>query len=461
MTSTASPAPPEGSRGAWASRTGFVLAAAGSAVGLGNVWRFPYITGENGGGLFVLLYLGCIFVVGLPVMVAEIMIGRASQRSTVTAFKTLAGPRTPWKTLGGMGVVVAWMVLSFYAVVAGWAMYYCLLAATGRLSGQSPEAIAAIFGNTYTSAPVNLLWTALFLALTVAVVWRGVRHGLERWSRILMPALLVLFLVLLARAFTLEGFGRAFDFVFGLHADELTAAGVIEALGHSFFTLSVGMGGLLTYGSYLSRDSDLPSMSAGIAGLDTLIALLACLVIFPITFSFGLEPTQGPGLIFTNIPIAFAQMPAGSILATAFFGLLVFAALTSAISLLEVATAYLIDERGWTRARATLFSGIGIALLAVPSALSGSSALFGSGMEAAVGSNWFDLVADIASNWCLPVGGMGIALFVAWRLPDELRRDEFGRGSRWASFYAGWLVALRYVVPIAIAAIFLHAVGLF
>jgi NSS family neurotransmitter:Na+ symporter len=435
-----------GGRGLWASKTGFILAAAGSAVGLGNIWRFPYITGENGGGLFVLIYLACILAVGMPIMVAEILIGRAAQSSNVGAFKSLAGPRTPWRALGGMGVVVAYLVLSFYSVVAGWSMHYTLLSVRGALAGQSAEA-------------VNLIWTSVFLALTALVVWRGVQSGLERWSRILMPALLLLLLGLLARSMTLEGFGDAFHFVFGIHADKLTGGGIIEALGHSFFTLSLGMGGLLTYGSYLKKDADIPAMSAGIAGLDTVIALLACLVIFPVIFTFGLEPTQGPGLVFTSIPIAFAQMPAGSFLATVFFALLFFAALTSAISLLEVAAAYFIDERGWSRSRAVVVATLGVALLAVPSALTGASELLGPRMQEAVGHNWFDLVADIASNWALPFGGMGMALFVSWRLPPTLRRAEFASGSRYARFYAGWLVTLRFVVPVAIVAVFLRAVG--
>jgi neurotransmitter:Na+ symporter, NSS family len=446
-------------RGAWASRTGFILAAAGSAVGLGNLWRFPYITGQNGGGLFVLIYLLCILCIGLPVMIAEILVGRAAQRSTVTAFKTLAGPRSPWKALGGLGVVVAFLILSFYCVVAGWALHYTLLSARGGLHGRTPDEIQAFFGAVYGSVPLNLVWTVLFVALTVAVVWRGVHKGLEAWSRILMPGLLVLLLVLLARAATLGEFWHAFGFVFGLHAESLTGGGVIEAMGHSFFTLSLGMGGMLTYGSYLGKDADIPLMSAGIAGLDTLIALLACLVIFPITFSYGLEPTQGPGLIFTSVPIAFAQMPGGDLLATVFFALLVFAALTSSISLLEVAAAYFIDEKGWSRGRATLVSGAAVAVLAVPSALTGATDLFGPRFVAWAGRDWFTLVSDLASNWSLPIGGMGMALFVAWRLPEALRRSEFASGSVLARGYVGWLIVLRFVVPLAIVAVFLRAVG--
>ncbi len=334
-----------------------------------------------------------------------------------------------------------------------------MLSIRGLLGGRTPEEIQEIFGAVYSSVPLNLVWTLVFLALTVAVVLGGVRNGLERWSRILMPSLLVLLLALVARATTMDGFAPAFGFVFGLHADSLTGGGVIEAMGHSFFTLSLGMGGLLTYGSYLKKDADVPLMSVGIAGLDTVIALLACLAIFPITFSYGIEPSDGPGLIFTSLPIAFAQMPAGSLLAAVFFALLVFAALTSAISMLEVATAYFIDEKRWTRARATLVSGLGIAVLAIPSALSGSTDLFGPRFAALFGSNWFDLVADLVSNWSLPIGGMGIALFVAWRMPESLRREEFVSGSRLGRLYVAWLTALRYVVPLAIITVFLRAVG--
>ncbi|MDH3405107.1 MAG: sodium-dependent transporter, partial [Acidobacteriota bacterium] len=276
-----------------------------------------------------------------------------------------------------------------------------------------------------------------------------------------MPGLLVLLLVLLARATTMDGFGPAFGFVFGLHADSLTGGGVIEAMGHSFFTLSLGMGGLLTYGSYLRRDADVPLMSVGIAGLDTLIALLACLVIFPITFSYGIEPAEGAGLIFTSVPIAFAQMPAGGVLATIFFALMVVAALTSSISMLEVATAYFIDEKGWSRSRATWISGLTISALAIPSALSGATDLFGPRFASLAGRSWFELVADLASNWSLPIGGMGMALFVAWRLPAALRREQFASGSRFARGYAGWLIALRYVVPLAMLAVFGRAVGVF
>ena len=446
-------------RGTWASGLGFVLAAAGSAVGLGNIWRFPYITGENGGGLFVLIYLGCIALIGLPVMIGEIMIGRSAQSSTVTAFRFHAGRSTPWAGLGWLGVAAAYCILSFYGVVAGWTLHYVVLSATGRIAGRSPDEIQTLFQSLNGDGAVTLFWFGLFMVLTVLVVLGGVERGIERWSVILMPALMAMLVALMVRSVWLSGFGEAFGFVFGLHAERLTPGGVLEAMGHAFFTLSVGMGGMLTYGSYLSRREGIVGNAVAVAGLDTLIALVACLVIFPITFSYAIEPAGGPGLIFASLPIAFAQMPGGSLLSTVFFALLVFAALTSAISLLEVATAYFIDERDWSRRRATLVAALGTTVLGIPAALTGSTRFFGRGMEELVGGDWFTLISALASNWMLPIGGFGMAAFAAWVLPKRLRRAEFSRGTRLGRFYRAWLLALRVLVPLAVAAVFLHAIG--
>lgn len=448
-------------RGSWASGLGFVLAASGSAVGLGNIWRFPYITGQNGGGLFVLIYLLCIALVGLPVMIAEIMIGRSAQRSPVGAFKQHAGPRTGWRSLGWLGVVASYVILSFYGVVAGWALHYTVLSASGSLAGRSAEEIEAMFQLLNQDAGLNLFWFAVFMLLTVLVVLGGVRRGIERWSVILMPTLLVMLLALLVRAVSLDGFSQAFDFVFGLNAEKLTPSGVLEAMGHSFFTLSLGMGGMLTYGSYMSRRESLVGSAVAVSLLDTLIALLACLVIFPITFSYGMEPAAGPGLVFTHMPIAFSQMGAGSLLATVFFGLLVFAALTSAIALLEVGVSYFIDEKGWSRRKSTIVAATLVTILGVPSALTGSTALFGSDMQQRLGADWFTLISGVASNWMLPIGGLGMAIFAGWFLPETLRRTEFLTATRWGRLYRTWLLLLRFLVPVAVAAVFLHLLGVF
>ena len=447
-------------RGQWGSRAGFILAAAGSAVGLGNIWKFPYITGANGGGIFVLVYLACVLFVGLPVMTAEILIGRATQKSPVGAMRLLAGRRSPWTAFGWLGIASSFVILSYYSIVAGWALDYTYLSLTGKIVGLGPEGVQSVFGRLYASPARNLFWHAIFMGLTIAVVLGGVARGVERWSRILMPTLLVMLLVLLIHSFTLSGFKQGFDFVFGLHTERFTAAGALEALGHAFFTLSLGMGAMLTYGSYLRRDDDIMAASITISALDTLIALVASLVLFPIIFSFGMEPGAGPGLVFISMPIALSQMPGGTFLSILFFGLLVFAALTSAISMLEVVTSYLIDERNWIRRRATLVSGTLIALVGIPSALSGGTEIFGSGFASVFGKNWFDSFDYLASNWMLPLGGLGISVFTAWRMNEALRHDDFLSGTKLAAFYKGWLLLLKYVVPVAIVLVFLHAVGL-
>ena len=447
-------------RGQWGSRAGFILAAAGSAVGLGNIWKFPYITGANGGGIFVLVYLACVLFVGLPVMTAEILIGRATQKSPVGAMRLLAGRRSPWTAFGWLGIASSFVILSYYSIVAGWALDYTYLSLTGKIVGLGPEGVQSVFGRLYASPARNLFWHAIFMGLTIAVVLGGVARGVERWSRILMPTLLVMLLVLLIHSFTLSGFKQGFDFVFGLHTERFTAAGALEALGHAFFTLSLGMGAMLTYGSYLRRDDDIMAASITISALDTLIALVASLVLFPIIFSFGMEPGAGPGLVFISMPIALSQMPGGTFLSILFFGLLVFAALTSAISMLEVVTSYLIDERNWIRRRATLVSGTLIALVGIPSALSGGTEIFGSGFASVFGKNWFDSFDYLASNWMLPLGGLGISVFTAWRMNEALRHHDFLSGTKLAAFYKGWLLLLKYVVPVAIVLVFLHAVGL-
>ncbi|MBX3272282.1 MAG: sodium-dependent transporter [Sandaracinaceae bacterium] len=465
----------EGTRSHWGSKAGFVLAAAGSAVGLGNLWKFPYITGENGGGAFVLVYLACILLVGVPIMVGEVFVGKLAQKGPVGAFGDLTPRGSPWKLVGALGVVTGFVILSYYSVVAGWAMHYVLLAARGTFSGaDTPEEIAAIgahFGALYADPTLNVLWHVAFMAITIAIVIAGVQKGVERAGRVLMPALLVVLAALAAYAATLSGFGRAVSFVFGLHTEDLTGAGVLEALGHSFFTLSLGMGAMITYGSYLRREDGVVATSFVISGLDTGVALLACLALFPITFTYGMEPAAGPGLVFVNMPTAFAQMPGGSVWATLFFVLLTFAALTSAVSLLEVVASYFIDELGWSRPRAVAVLGVAILLFGIPSALSGGTELFGSGFSTAIagalgqerGKNWFDGLDYLASNWMLPLGGLGLALFAGWRLDDVKRRaalSEGGTFGRIVPLYLGWLWLLRIVAPIAIVLVMLHAIGL-
>lgn len=449
-------------RGQWKSRLGFVLAAAGSAVGLGNIWKFPYITGENGGGFFVLIYLVCIAIVGLPIMIAETMVGRASQRSPVQAYQALSGGKAAWSVVGWMGVITGFVILSYYSVVAGWAIEYIRIAvsdgfaaafAGGAAASDAAETVGGMFGSLHGDFGRNLLWHAVFMVVTVAFVLGGVQKGIETGARVLMPALFLIMVGLMLYGATTEGFGRGADFVFGLHADKLTPAGVLEALGHSFFSLSLGMGALITYGSYLKRDDDIVGASVVISGLDTAVALLACMVVFPLVFSVGGEASAGPGLVFVSMPIAFGQMPGGYVLGIGFFVLLLFAALTSAISLLEVVVATVIDKFGVGRTAATLMVGAVIFAYGIPSA---KSDLMFPGLE----WNFFDTMDKLASNILLPAGGLFISIFVGWVMPAAQTREQFVTGSRLAGMYPGWLFLVRYVAPVGISLVFLHALGM-
>jgi len=367
-----------------------------------------------------------------------------------------------------MGVVAAFVILSFYSVVAGWTLQYIYLSMDGAFARESPAAIAAIFDTVHADTTINVTAHCLFMLLTIAIVVGGIRKGLERWVRILMPALFLMMVALLVRALTGQGVSQGLGFVFGIHFDHLSAEGVLIALGQAFFSLSLGMGALLTYGSYLRQDEDVVATTATVAGLDTLVAVAAAMVLFPILFAAGLESAAGPGLVFVTLPIAFAQMPLGSLWATIFFLLFAFAALTSAISLLEVAVSYLIDERHWTRVRATLACGLTILVLGIPSALSGGDGIFGARFATLTesvfgpgkGRTWFDTLDYLANNWLLPLGGLGIAAFVAWRIDAGTRRQGFMAGSRFGRLYWIWLQFLRYVVPLAVLAVFLNAIGL-
>ena len=370
--------------------------------------------------------------------------------------------------IGWLGVLAAFVILSYYSIVAGWAMHYTWLSVSSGFAEMETDAIGALFGSVYENPWINIGWHAAFMAITIAIVAKGVHGGIELASRVLMPVLFIILLVLLIYAATSDGFAQAFKFIFMPDTSKLTGASVLEALGHSFFTLSLGMGAMITYGSYLHKKDDLVSTSITIAILDTGVALVACLVLFPIIFSVGMDPAAGPGLVFVSIPIAFSQMAGGAILAPLFFLLLTFAALTSAISLLEVAVAYFVDEIKIPRVIATVMTGVVIFIFGIPSALSGGTALFGSGFSDMTqsifgegdGKNWFDLFDYLASNWMLPLGGLGIAVFVAWRMGDKAREEGFKTSNHLGKMYWGWVFLLRYIVPIGVLAVFLHAIGI-
>lgn len=442
----------------WQSSLGFIAAAAGSAVGLGNIWKFPYVTGQNGGGTFVLFYLLCIVLLGFPIMIAEVMVGKISQSSPVRAYSRLSNQSRVWQAVGSVGVITGFVILSFYSVVAGWTLHYLFLSIIGGFPQDTqPEAYGDLFTSLYQSVKLNIWWHSVFMGITTLTVLRGVRGGIENVAKWGMIALLGILMGLAIYCTTLPGFSTALDFVFGQSA-KFTWASALEALGHAFFSLSLGMGAMLTYGSYLQRKDDILTTCGAIAIADTVVAIGACLVLFPITFSAGLEPSEGPGLVFINIPLALLQLPFGYIGLSVFFLLLSLAALTSAISLLEVPTSFLIDSLGWSRSLATTVCAALIYALGLPSAVSGGEGFWGKGLEQIIGMTWFDTVDYLASNWLLPLGGIGISIFVGWRLTSAQRKTDNG-SFPW--LYSVLVFLLRWLIPVAIAFVMLHTLKVF
>ena len=441
-------------RGSWGSKVGFVLAAAGSAIGLGNIWRFPTVTGQNGGAAFVLIYLGCVLLLGVPVMIAELSIGRRTASDPVGAFKALA-PNSLWKAVGGLGVLTGFMILSAYCVVAGWTLKYVLLTVSGRFVGGNPETIEHTF-TTFVSDGVSVtLYHLLFMALTVWIVTGGIEKGIEKASRILMPTLLLLALLVL-RSVTLPGASQGILFYLSPDFSKVDLNVIRSALGQAFFSLSLGMGAMITYGSYLSKDDNLISSALYVSLADTLIAFLAGFAIFPALFSVpDLSPSAGAGLIFLVLPNIFNAIPFGQLFGAAFFFLLAIAALTSTISLLEVVVAYFIDQRGWSRKKSALLVGLGAFLFGLPSAWSNGSVSFLDGFMEVV----FFYFGEIS----LALGALLICLFAGWKWGVSAALEELHCGYSDSSRFVApaWSFLIRYVCPIAVTIILTYKVTSF
>lgn len=431
-------------RGGFATRLGFVLAAAGSAIGLGNIWKFPYITGANGGGAFLIIYLAAVFGIGFSIMMAEFSIGRAAERDPVGAFRRIKGGA--WTGVGYLGVFTGLIILSFYSVVGGWTIAYALKAVSGQLAGEDAAQLGAVFGGFIGSAAEPVVYHAIFMTLTCVVVGAGIGGGIERASKFLMPLLLLLIVILLVQVLSLDGAVKGLEFFFTPDFSKVTGETFIAAVGHAFFSLSLGMGAMITYGSYLSRRVWLPTAAATVTVLDTVIALLAGMVVLPAVFAFGFDPAAGPGLTFITLPAIFNQMPGGDWIACAFFLLLGVAALTSAVSLLEVVVAYLVDEKQVPRARATMGAGAAIFVLGIPSSLS-----FGllSGHKL-FDKTFFDIMDYLSSNILLPLGGILIAIFAAWIAWPRVIEEASGWEKSTIPLAGVWRFVLGVVAPIAI-----------
>ncbi|RUO44120.1 sodium-dependent transporter [Aliidiomarina taiwanensis] len=448
----------------WSSNFSFVLAATAAAVGLGNIWKFPYIMGENGGGAFVLVYLIFIFLIGVPVLMAEVLIGRRGRASPGYAVRKLAKEskvNSAWQVTGWLGMFAGFMILSFYAVIAGWALSYMVKAAQGTFfTGISEAEIGNVFGSMVSNANELVLFTTIMIAGTVFVVGKGFKSGLERAVTFLMPMLLLLLILIAVYAAKIGDFGTAAQFIFKPDFANLSSQGILIALGHSFFTLSLASGVMIIYGAYVPRETSIVRTSIWIAIADTIVAVIAGLAIFPIVFGFGLQPGEGPGLIFQTLPIAFSAMPAPSLVATVFFLMLVLAAFTSAISMIEATVAFIEEKFKTSRWTAAIVSGALLWTVSLGTVFSMSGAawaqidwvIFGKELPTI-----FSAIDHIASNILLPIGGLLAALFTGWIMKKHYTQDELNTSPL---AYFIWQVCVRYLAPVAIIIIFLQLLGL-
>ncbi len=445
-----------GKRDNFTNRFAVIAAASGSAIGLGNIWRFPYVTGENGGGAFLLIYLFFVLAIGIPVMTSEFVIGRAAQRNPYGTFKILA-PGKPWFLIGLMGIAAAFMILAFYTTVAGWTLEYFYQALTGNLSGKTDSELTGMFEGFQTGSFRPLLWFIIFMSFTAIIILSGVKKGIERYTKILMPFLLVLLILLCVRALTLEGSGAGLRFLFYPDFSKISPKVILEALGQAFFSLSIGMGTLITYGSYIRKNENLASSALFVGIADTMVAVIAGIAIFPAVFALGGSPASGTGLVFIVLPGIFQKMPFGDIFALIFFLLLAVAALTSTISMLEVIVAYMVEELKMTRRKATIAATLSVSVLGVVTVLSlGSLSNF-----KIFGRNLFEYLEFMTTNIMLPLGGLCIVLFIGWFYRPELTKKELtNEGHLKAKYLPLFMFIVKFIAPVAIAMVFLYSLGI-
>ena len=440
--------------GHWSSKMAFILAVTGSAVGLGNIWKFPYVAGENGGGAFVLVYLACVVAIGMPVMMSEILIGRRGRRNPVATMELLGVEEvssTRWRYVGMLGVAAGILILSYYSVIAGWTLAYIVKSATGTFVDATAEIVVADHNAFKANTGVVSLVHTLFMGLTVFVVARGVERGLEQAVRFMVPALLIMMLVLLGYSITSGSFGAGVSFLFTPDFSKLTWDSVLVAMGQAFFTLSIGMGAIMAYGAYLPEETSITGASGTVVAADTSIAILAGLVIFPLVFANGLQPDAGPGLVFQTLPLALGQMPGGAFFSTIFFVLLSFAAWTSAIGLMEPAVAYLVEHHNRTRAQAAVIVGAVIWIIGFGSVFSWNLWKDFTFFQGTLFANLDFLTNQIM----LPVGGFFITVFAGWVMCRNATAEELGGAG---NAYSAWRFGARVIAPICILIVLFFAI---
>ena len=439
----------------WGSRFGFIMATLGSAIGLGILWKFPYTVGENGGGLFLLTYFICLIVVGIPLFMAELILGRSTQRAAVGAYAALDTKERGWRAIGWFGVLASFLIMSFYSVIAGWGISYILMSLSGFYQDLSTVEVSRAFQELSSSGEISLVWHLLFTVITMSIVFGGVRKGIEFWTKHMTRILLILLIVFFIYGITLEGFGDAVRFIFRPDRGEFTVSGALEALGLAFWTLSIGQGIMISYGSYMRKEESIPQMAGIIGGSVLVVSILAALTIFPIVFTFGVQPEAGYGLVFETLPFLFAKLPGGMVLSTVFFTLFVFTALTSAIPLIEVVATNLMELYKFSRKKAVLFVGIGTFLFGIPSAYARTPALFPQWSDI-YGMNFLETINVLVSNWIIPIGGLLSAVFVGWFMDVEICRKQLGSNR----IYYPWRFFIRYLVPLTIFVIIAEKAGI-
>jgi NSS family neurotransmitter:Na+ symporter len=448
--------PDASKRDNFGSRIGIIAAAAGSAIGLGNIWRFPYVAGENGGAAFLIIYVLFIIAIGLPIMLSELLIGRRAQKNAFGSFKLLK-PGQPWYLFGLVCVGAAFMILAYYSTIAGWTLEYLLQATLNGFSGKSTPELENMFSSFQRGGMMPVVWQGVFMFMTAFIVFRGIKKGIEKYTKILMPLLFVLIVIICIRSVSLPGAGEGLKFLFNPDFSKINANVILEALGQAAFSLSIGMGVLITYGSYVSRKDNLTQSAYAITAADTIIAILAGIAIFPAVFAFGIKPDEGPALIFITLPNIFQSMPGGYFWAIIFFILLAIAALTSTISILEIVVAYVSEELKLSRKKATIVSATLIFMLGIFCTLS-QGPLDNLGL---FGKNLFSIFDYLAANIILPLGALIIAVFTGWFLGKRNVRDEITNGGRFKGrLFSTFMTIIRFVAPIAIAIVFLNGLGL-
>ena len=446
-------------RDTWGSKAAFILAAAGSAIGLGNIWGFPTVAGQNGGAAFLLIYLAAVAFIGAPVMLSELIVGRRTQRNPVGAFKALV-PGTAWVVVGGLGVLTGLVILSFYSVIAGWSLSYIFKTLAGTF--QAGTDTEAIFNDLAGRATPAIFWHLLFMILTIYVVLGGIRDGIERWTKVLMPMLFAILVLLAVRAVTLSGAEAGLSFYLKPDFSKVTGTVVLSAIGQAFFSLSLGMGAMITYGSYVSKRDDLVSSAGWVVLADTTIAILAGLIIFPTLFHAGLEPgTGGPGMVFVVLTSLLSSIPpapyGGIIFGTGFFLLLAIAALTSSVSLLEVVISWAVDERGMSRRKAAITFGSMAFVLGIPSALANGAVSWLSDMPG-IGMDFLSFLFMLFGQYSLVIGALLISLFVGWVWGVKAAGVEVQENDGKFPLGRTWAFLIRFVAPAAIVAILVKMV---